>query len=303
MPVQAAIVSLLLAAGCGSASTDAAVENEPSIQAPDAACEDQLVGLVDELKGDLADDYQPSASPSELANDHADYVVRAGSVTDIAVDDGRVSMTLADLEVLPVHETDLTEPLTIEWWITTTDAVAPDRSAYDRVAVVAFIEQLDDGYQPLVEGLYVGCGDDGRAVGLIADPIEPGWPAGPDFTLATLVTSVVDPAALDPSPRGRQDDGTFALGPLRCDDDLFEDSIGDFDDGAIGAETPEDAVDRWWTEGDGRFRDDRDRLTESIDGDQALYADERGNTQLALGLLELPAGGWAVETMMACADL
>ncbi len=141
-------------------------------------------------------------------------------------------------------------------------------------------------YRPLVEGLYVGCGDDGPAAALIADPVEPGWPAGPDLTLAPLVTAVVDPAALNPTPRGEHADGIFVWGPLTCDDDLFEDSISDFAEDAVGADTPEEAVDRWWTQGDGQFRDDRASLTESMSGTQVLYDDEQGTTQLALGRRE-----------------
>ena len=100
-----------------------------------------------------------------------------------------------------------------------------------------------------------------------------------------------------------QADGTFVHGPLTCYEDLFEDSIGDFADETVGADTPEDAVDRWWSQGDGQFRDDRNAFTESISGTQVLYDDAQGNAQLVLGLRELPAGGWVVETTMACVYL
>ncbi len=301
--ISATLVLLTLLAACGAEPAVISADAESGIATTDTSCDEQQSALLDQFKGDLSDDYQPAASPNQLANDYSDYVVRADSVVRMSLDEGRVTMTLADLTVLPVHETDLTEPLTIEWWITSTDAALLDGLAYDRVSVVAFIEEFNGVYRPLVEGLYVGCGDDGPAAALIADPIEAGWPTGPDLTLAALVTVVVDPAALDPIPQGEQADGTFVNGPLTCYEDLFEDSIGDFAEDAVGADTPDEAVDRWWTQGDGRFRDDREELTESMSGTQVLYDDERGNTQLALGLRELPAGGWAVETTMACAYL
>ncbi len=301
--ISATVVLMMLLAGCGSEPADVSADAESGLPTANTLCEGQKSALLDQFRGDLADDYQPAASPSELANDYSDYVVQADSVVEMGFDEGRVTMTLADLTVLPVHETDLTEPITIEWWITSTDAALLEGSAYDRVSVVAFIEEINGVYRPLVEGLYVGCGVDGPAAALIADPVEPGWPRGSDLTLATLVTAVVDPAALDPIPKGEQADGTFVSGPLTCYEDLFEDSIGDFAEDTVGADTPEEAVDRWWTQGDGRFRDDRERLTESMSGTQVLYDDERGNTQLALGLRELPAGGWAVESTMACAYL
>lgn len=298
----AAVALVVAITACGAERADISADAESSISTADASCEEQQSALLDRFKGDLSDDYLPTASPNQLANDYSDYVLRADSIVDMSFDEGRVTMTLADLTVLPVHDTDLTEPLTIEWWITSTDGAVLEGLAYDRVSVVAFVEESNGVYQPL-EGLYVGCGDDGPAAALIADPIEPGWPTGPDLTLATLVTAVIDPAALDPASEGPQPDGTFVSGPLRCYEDLIEDSISDFAEDTVGADTPEEAVDRWWTRGDGRFRDDRENLTESTSGTQVLYDDERGNTQLVLGLRELPAGGWAVETTMACASL
>ncbi len=74
----------------------------------------------------LADDYEPAASPNQLANDYSGYVVRADSVAEMSLDEGRVTMTLADFTVLPVHETDLIEPLTIEWWVAPSDAALLD---------------------------------------------------------------------------------------------------------------------------------------------------------------------------------
>lgn len=305
LPLRGAVVAvaMLLVTACGAESATVSSDGESRAPVPNASCEEQLAVLLAELKGDLADDYQPTESPNQLANEYSDYVVRADSVIDITYDSGRVAMTLADLTVLPVHETDLAQPLTIEWSLTSTDAVLLENSRFDEVSVVAFIEEFNGVYQPLVEGLYVGCGDDGHAAALIAEPIEPGWPTGPGLTLANLVTAVVDPSALDGTPNAEQADGTFVHGPLTCYEDLFEDSIGDFADETVGADTPEDAVDRWWSQGDGQFRDDRNAFTESISGTQVLYDDAQGNAQLVLGLRELPAGGWVVETTMACVYL
>lgn len=305
LPLGGAVVAavLLLVTACGAESATVSNDGEPSGPASNASCEEQLAVLLDEFKGDLADDYQPTESPNQLADEYSDYVVRADSVIDIAYDGGRVAMTLADLTVLPVHETDLAQPLTIEWSITSADAALLENFRYDEVSVVAFIEESEGVYQPLVEGLFVGCGDDGRAAALIAEPIEPGWPAGSGLTLSNLVTAVLDPSALDGTPNAEQADGTFVNGPLTCYEDLFEDSIGDFADETVGADAPEDAVDRWWSRGDGQFRDDRNAFTESMSGTRVLYDDDQGNAQLVLGLRELPAGGWVVETTMACVYL
>ena len=308
----AALVTVLVLAACGAdvdvdttgvdAGSDAGDSASPTSPTVDVPCEEQRADLVANLKGDVLDDYQPTASPVELANSYSEYVVRADTVSGLTFDDGRVTMTLDDVTVLPVHELDLVQPLTIEWWTTGADRAVIEGLAVDRVSVVAFIEEAGGVYRPLVEGLYVGCGDDGPASPLIADPVGADWPTGADLTLATLVTAVLDPAALDPKPSGRQADGTFVSGPLTCYTDLFEDTTSDFADGDVGAPTPEEAVELWWARGDGRFRTNRSALAESWDGAEVRYSDDRGNTQLALGLRELSAGGWVVDRYSACAD-
>ena len=302
--VVAALLLVLGACGDDPTRTATGTESDPEATSEGSAtlCEPQLTALLDSLKGDIADDYEPSESPNQLANDFSDYVVRSDAVTSITVDgDGRATMTLTDLAVLPVHETDLADEVTVEWWASP-DSGTPDPSIYDRISVIAFLDEHDGVYRAPVEGLYIGCGDNGTARALIADPIGPGWPTGSDLTLATLTTAVLDPASLDGQPNGEQPDGTFVMGPLTCYQDLFEDSTSLFDAETPGADSPEEAVELWWTRDDGRFRGDRDVLTESMSGDQVLYDDDQGNTQLVLGLIELPAGGWAIESTMACAD-
>ena len=165
LPLRGAVVAvaMLLVTACGAESATVSSDGESRAPVPNASCEEQLAVLLAELKGDLADDYQPTESPNQLANEYSDYVVRADSVIDITYDSGRVAMTLADLTVLPVHETDLAQPLTIEWSLTSTDAVLLENSRFDEVSVVAFIEEFNGVYQPLVEGLYVGCAADGHA--------------------------------------------------------------------------------------------------------------------------------------------
>lgn len=179
----------------------------------------------------------------------------------------------------------------------------PDGFAADQLSVVAFIEEGGGVYRPLIEGLFVGCGGDGPATALIADPIESGWPSGADLTLDALVAAVIDPAADNSASNGLQADGTYVSGPLTCYEDLFEDSTSDFAAEDVGADTPEEAIELWWVEGDGRYRDDRASLTELVDGTLVHYDDDAGNTQLALGLQKLPAGGWVVASTMACVYL
>ena len=159
------------------------------------------------------------------------------------------------------------------------------------ISVLAFLWFEGTMPTPAIEGLWFGCGDDGPARSMIVEPVEPAWPAGVDATIANLTLAVTDPdvAAANATE-------TFTMGSLTCYHDLMEDSIADFADDFTGFDTPDGAVDHWWTNGDGRFRaDDRSELDEELDVPEARYRDERGNVQLVLGLVELPAGGWAVR--------
>lgn len=109
----------------------------------------------------------------------------------------------------------------------------------------------------------------------------------------TVIYDVRDPA----------DDGAqiFESGGLQCYRDAMESGTYDYAEGEGGAPTLIEAIDRWWTTDDGRFRDDRDRLEQIIDGRTVSYADDVGNVQLILRFEEA-VSGWRVSELDACAD-
>ena len=277
----------MLLAGCGFGAT----VTEASGGTDGVNCEERLDELVGQLKVDVSYDYEPSASPSDLAAS-VDAVV-AATLGDLSQDGENVVAVFENLEVVSGDTSRGRDgDLAVSWYLTAEDR---DLGDTDGISVLAFLWYETNMPTPAIEGLWFGCGPDGPARSVIVEPVEPGWPAGPDATLANLTAAVVDPDNADATE-------TFTRGSLTCYHDLMESGIGDFAADATGFDTPEGAVDDWWTTGDGRFRDDdRNRLDEELDVPEVRYRDDRGNVQLVLGLIELPAGGWAVETMEACA--
>lgn len=108
--IASIVVAAAIVAACGSDPGTTTAAGDAGTTASDTSCEEQQAAVAAAVVADLAADYEPAASPVQLANEYSDYVVRADSVVDLTIDEGRVTMTLADLTVLPVHETDLDQP-------------------------------------------------------------------------------------------------------------------------------------------------------------------------------------------------
>lgn len=79
-----------------------------------------------------------------------------------------------------------------------------------------------------------------------------------------------------------------------CSSSLFE--AAEFDTAAL---TLEEAIDDYWTSGDGRYRDDRNALVESIDSPTVSYTDQQGNSHLILTFEEIN-GRWPLAHIGAC---
>lgn len=191
----AAVAAAFAVAGCGAETpvTETSGGSEP-IDA--AACEDRLDALVDQLKVDVAYDYEPSGSPAELAA-FAEAVVTA-TLGEFIQEGEYVTVALNDVEVIS-GDASLGpdgDPA-ISWYVSPEPR---DLGSGDGISILAF---LDDGAtmpQPAIEGLWFACGPDTPARSMIVDPIGPGWPTGRDATLDNLALAVTDPdtAASEP---------------------------------------------------------------------------------------------------------
>ncbi len=288
-------LSITLAAvlvGCGFDSTVTEASGGGGAAAPtDAACEAGLDELVEKLKVDATYDYEPSDSPAALAAD-VDAVV-TGTLGDLGQEGENVVAVINDLEVISGDAGRGRDgDLAISWYVSPQPR---DLRSVGGISVLAFLWYEASTSTPAIEGLWFGCGDDGPARSMIVEPIEPAWPAGIDATIANLTEAVVDPEAVAANATE-----TFPIGSLTCYHDLAEDSIAEFPEDFTGFDSPEEAVDAWWAGSEGIFRDDRASFDEELDVPEARYRDERGNVQLVLGLVELPSGGWAVESTQAC---
>ncbi len=291
--LAAALIAAAVLVGCGAEPT-ATEAVEGSGQADPAACQVGLDVLADQIRVDATYDYEPSDSPAELAA-ITDAVVTA-TLGELSQDGEDVTAVLENLDVISGDTSRGRDgDLAISWYV---GPQPRDLGDTDGISVLAFLIYGDRNIPtPEIEGLWFGCGRDGPARSMIVEPVEPGWPAGPDATIDKLSLAVTDPAAAAANATE-----TFTMGSLTCYHNMMEDSIGEFAEGFPGFDTPEEAVDAWWAGSDGRFRDDRMSFDEELDVPEARYRDERGNAQLVLGLVELPAGGWAVETTQACVD-
>ncbi|MDH5518970.1 MAG: hypothetical protein OEZ14_00415 [Acidimicrobiia bacterium] len=181
----AAAVALI---GCGSEATvtEAATGGEP---ADPAACEDRLADLVDQLKVDVAYDYEPSSSPADLAA-IVDAVVIA-TLGDLSQEGENVTAVLENLEVIGGDTSRGSDgDLAVSWY------VSPEPRGLgetDGISVLAFLSFEGNLPTPEIEGLWFACGPDTPARSMIVEPVEAGWPAGPDATLANLALAVTDP--------------------------------------------------------------------------------------------------------------
>lgn len=194
-PRLVALLAVVALVGCGSDTTVTETSGE-SAPAETAACENRLDALVDQLKVDVAYDYEPSDSPAELAT-IVDVVVTA-TLGEFIQEGEHVTVVLSDLEVISGDiDRGQDGDLAISWYVSPEPRNLGDG---DGISVVAFLYDGDTRPQPDIEGLWFACGRHAPARSMIVDPIEPGWPTGTDATLDNLALAVTDPEAAVAEP-------------------------------------------------------------------------------------------------------
>lgn len=116
------------------------------------------------------------------------------------------------------------------------------------------------------------------------------------FLAACGGSSTVEPALETPdTPMRFESDG------LSCPQDLMEHTeheAGMADPGSGHASIIE-AVDHYWSDGDGTFRDDRSELAQAVDAPTVTYEDAEGHALLILRFVELD-DGWHIDQSSAC---
>lgn len=191
-PVPSLLVALLAAGalvGCGSDTTVTETSGE-SQPADAAACEDGLDALIEQLKVDVAYDYEPSSSPAELAA-IVDAVVIA-TLGEVGQEGEKVQAVLENPEVVSGDASLGPDgDITIEWYV----APQPrEISRVDGISVLVFLAHGDRSIPtPEIEGLWFACGSDAPARSMIVEPVRSGWPAGVDATLDNLALAITDP--------------------------------------------------------------------------------------------------------------
>ena len=105
------------------------------------------------------------------------------------------------------------------------------------------------------------------------------------------------------SDRGQPDQLFTSESGLKCGRNLFE--MGEHEPGmaeqSVGFVDLDDAAADYWTRGDGRYRSDRDVLTEFIDPPVVRYDNERGETQLILTFAQID-DRWLLDSSEACSS-
>jgi hypothetical protein len=191
-----ALVAVIVV-GCGS-------DSDVATSAPVSGCPD-VEPLRDRLIPQIAYDYDPSATPAELAR-LSDVVVFASSITSARVEttdpdeehsEQWIVLEFDGVDVLTDNRPDGEAPASISYAAGTVYEELPSIDSFEGVSLITFAiesKRAPGGLSARIEGLWLACGTDTIAQSVIASTSRK-WPSSPTLDIlrdASTASSVVE---------------------------------------------------------------------------------------------------------------